>query len=318
MDERLEPYLSASEPQEPVRLDELMRDHARPVIRRAVRAKLEGAWDDIEDVCSEAQLELLIHLRRIKAQPAEGIRDFPAYVMRVASNACSQYFRRRRPGWDRLRRQVLYLFQHEAQFRVSHRSDRRTWCELEEWDLDRAPANPQHLELARLEGDRDLSVLIRRVLEAAAGGVELNRLVGIVARTWHIAPDSLASPGLDLETVAAPGEPIEVGIHRRTYAARLWQEVQHLPRPQRVALLLSLRDGRGSPALSLFPLTGVASFREVASALEISAVELAAFWNDLPYSDRKIGELLGCAQQQVINLRMAARKRLKNRLKDER
>jgi hypothetical protein len=47
----------------------------------------------------------------------------------------------------------------------------------------------------------------------------------------------------------------------------------------------------------------------------MSEERLTALWNDLPADDRAIGEILGCARQRVINLRMSARKRLSNRMR---
>ena len=68
--------------------------------------------------------------------------------------------------------------------------------------------------------------------------------------------------------------------------------------------------------LSLFPLFGIATFRELAEILDVSQAVLASLWTGLPCDDNTIGEMLGCARQQVINLRMAARKRLANRLRE--
>ena len=79
---------------------------------------------------------------------------------------------------------------------------------------------------------------------------------------------------------------------------------------QRQALLLNLKDD----ALSLFLITGTASLRDLAAALEMDAAALAALWNDLPLPDNDLARRLSCTRQQVINLRMAARKRLANRL----
>jgi hypothetical protein len=45
---------------------------------------------------------------------------------------------------------------------------------------------------------------------------------------------------------------------------------------------------------------------------------LSALWNDLPADDRAIGEILACERQRVINLRMSARKRLANRMRERR
>ena len=64
----------------------------------------------------------------------------------------------------------------------------------------------------------------------------------------------------------------------------------------------------------MFPLSGVASFADTAAALEIDESQLAAIWIELPWDDNSIARFLGSARQQIINLRMAARKRLANRL----
>ena len=58
---------------------------------------------------------------------------------------------------------------------------------------------------------------------------------------------------------------------------------------------------------------GVASFREVAAALEMTPQELAEVWNRLPLEDREIAARLGVDRQQVINLRSTARERLARR-----
>jgi len=63
-------------------------------------------------------------------------------------------------------------------------------------------------------------------------------------------------------------------------------------------------------------LTGVASLRVVAEALEMSAPALAGIWNDLPLDDAAIAGRLGLTRQQVINLRKSARERLARRMKN--
>jgi hypothetical protein len=44
--------------------------------------------------------------------------------------------------------------------------------------------------------------------------------------------------------------------------------------------------------------------------------DFAVLWNELPLPDNAVAARLGCTRQQVINLRMAARKRLAHRLVD--
>ena len=46
----------------------------------------------------------------------------------------------------------------------------------------------------------------------------------------------------------------------------------------------------------------------------VSLEALAALWHALPLPDNDVALRLDCTRQQVINLRMAARKRLVNRL----
>jgi hypothetical protein len=60
---------------------------------------------------------------------------------------------------------------------------------------------------------------------------------------------------------------------------------------------------------------GLATIRQIAAVLEISAPEMAALWGRLPLDDHAIAARLECTRQQVINLRMAGRKRLATRLR---
>jgi len=80
-------------------------------------------------------------------------------------------------------------------------------------------------------------------------------------------------------------------------------------------LLLNLKDASGFGCITLFPATGIATIRELATALELSAERLAELWNDLPIEDARIAELLGLTRQQVINARKSGRERLARRLK---
>jgi len=318
MDQRLDPYLRASGASvEQESLGDLLASVADPIIRRTVHSRLAGRWDDIEDVCSEARLELLLHLRRIKNKPgAIAIDDFAAYVGTLAGNTCHHYFRRRRSGRARLTRQIRFLLE-EPEFRIRQKHG-VTLCGLAGWPEQQQPAPAAAVENAarQIEGNRNLAVLLKNLFDAAGGPVVFEALVDVVARMWRIADDSLA-PLVDPESVAAVAEGAEISIDRRRYAARLWKEIRQLPRPQRVALLLNLRDGRGSSILALFPHSGVASLAETAATLEVSEEKLAAIWMELPWDDHSIAAFLDCTRQQVINLRMAARKRLANRMGDQ-
>ncbi len=228
MDVKIEPYFRALEATSQEQCLGELTSAAEPIIRRTVGARLAGRRQDMDDVCSEARLELLVHLRRIKSKPAaREIDDFFAYVGNLTRNTCHQYFRAR--------------------------------------------------------------------------------------RLWRVCSEHTAAD-VDIETIPAPSRGAETSIDQHRYAARVWQEIRQLPRPQRVALLLNLRDGRGNSILSTFSLSGVASFAETSATFEISEARLAEIWIELPWDDNTIARFLGCSRQQVINLRMSARKRLSNRL----
>ena len=311
MDSLLEKYLRAADPESAQACLGVLTAAAEPVIRRTVQARLSGRWEDIDDVCSEARLELLLHLRRIQSGSGETIGDFSVYIGTLARNSCHHYFRRRRPGRNRLKNQIYFLLQ-EPEFRTSQ-GHGITRCGLAAWPETRSTGSIR--DTGSIEGSRDLAELLRQLFEEAGGPIDFQALVDLVAKLWNIEPAESAST-VEADVIAAPWPGAELSIDRRRYAERLWREVGQLPRPQRVALLLNLRDGRGNSVLSLFPLSGTASFAQIAAVLELDEVRLAEVWIELPWGDNAIAKFLGCTRQQVINLRMSARKRLSNRLGD--
>src|SRR2546425_1310761 len=96
---------------------------------------------------------------------------------------------------------------------------------------------------------------------------------------------------------------------------QLWNEIKQLPRRQRVALLCNLKNQQGVNVITLFPATGVATFGQLADALEISVLDFETLWARLPLDDLSLGKYLGITRQQVINLRRNARDRLMRRMK---
>jgi len=112
-----------------------------------------------------------------------------------------------------------------------------------------------------------------------------------------------------------PAPDAALALERRTHLSLLWQEIRQLPQRQAVALILHLRDGQGSAAVALLPLTGIASLRDVARVTGLEPERLAEIWNRLPLEDSAIAGLLQVTRQQVINLRKSARERLARRMR---
>lgn len=312
MDQAIEPFLSAGLDGEEERLNAII-ESAQPVVRRVAAAKLSGMPQELDDICAEARLELLLVLRRLKADPAANpIDDFSGYAAAVAANACNRYFRSRNPHRTRLRNQIRYLFSSEPGLAMQHQA--RPKCGLEGWNLDSPTGAPP--ERSSVDGDRDLARLIKSILEQHRRPVGFDALVDLIARMWEIP----ARATISLEESGSPdfpefAESSESRLDNRRYIERLWNEIRALPGNQRAALLLHCRDGRGYPVLALFQLTGIAFFPEMAMLLDMPEEKLANLWNQLPMEDQAIAEMLGCSRQQVINFRMSARKRLTNRLR---
>ncbi|HEV8043387.1 MAG TPA: hypothetical protein VGP62_31200 [Bryobacteraceae bacterium] len=311
----LTPYLDATDRlSEDAHLRELIQNHAAPLIRRVVIARLAGLEQDVEDVCSEAHMELLLWLRRLKANPGTiRIDDFPAYISAIAVNACNRFFRRRNPGRAQLKSQIRYALATDSRFAIHDLPNGSIGCGLAEWKPADLPVLRPDMDLP-IESHRDLAVVLEKIFRTAGSAMELEVVTGLVARVWTIGRDVHITDS-ELNTVSGEPNDMEQSIDRRRYTARLWEQVCMLPVKQRTALLLHLRDRHGNPALPLFPLSGIAFLPEIAASLGWSEDNLAEVWSRLPLDDNSIAEILGCSRQKVINLRMSARKRLANRMR---
>jgi RNA polymerase sigma factor (sigma-70 family) len=327
--------LAADEAEAERRLGTLLEEQAAPLLRRIVARKL-GAYgvgrasspQDLEDIVADALLALVSRLQSLRLDAASNpIESFPDYTAVVAYNAFAHYLRRLDPGRSRLKNRLRYVFTREPRLGLWPTTDGPV-CGLAGWrpgpaspvateKFDRLVAEPERrLRWARGRhtSPTDPAALVG-VFQAIGGPVEFDRLVGTIAA---VSPEERGTPSasIDASTLADASLPADLALDQRRTTERLWEEICALPQRQRVALLLNLRDVGGSSLLWVFPLTGTASIRRIAGALEMPDLELAEIWNRLPLDDRTIAERLGCTRQQVINLRSAARKRLGNRLEE--
>jgi hypothetical protein len=151
--------------------------------------------------------------------------------------------------------------------------------------------------------------MLSRMFEMAGVPLELAAVVSAAADAWAI-PLFHHDGSHRIDAVPDPEPRVDAALEQRDRLARVWAQIRDLPIRQRHALLLNLKDD----AITVFLTTGAASLRDMAAALELRVEDFAALWNDLPLPDNTLAARLGCTRQQVINLRMAARKRLANRL----
>lgn len=343
-DSLLLPFLRAvDEAESQCLLSELVSEHAQPIIRPIVRRKLgvflEGSRDtdrqDLEDLCSEITLKLVARLRDSKAHPnRNAIASFPNYVAVMAYHFCDQYLRHKYPERSRLKNRLRYLLNHHPEFALWEDADYEWLCGFSQWRDRKEKATPAS-NVERLVDDliasgqlgsfskrsRTLpsSELVFAVFLATEGPIELDRLVDVVAQLCDIKDHAVQRIEEDADNLpdrlVDSRVRVDTALEQRLYLERLWSEICILPVKQRAALLLNLKDPQGNGLIALFPLTGVATVRQLADAIAMSAEQFAELWDALPLGDAAIAEHLGITRQQVINLRKSARERLARRTK---
>lgn len=351
-DELLRPYLlAANDADSEICLTKIISDYAQPIIIKIIKNKLGVSFNQMDgshqnqdalEVCNEVQAMLLAELKRLKEnQPHKAINDFRGYVAVVTTNDCYAYLRRKYPQRHSLKNKLRYLLTHHPNFTVWESDDGDLLCGVTEWGGRRKPdatasRRLQQLVQSKMEFARShlagrspeqlaLADLLAAIFKEVNGPVELDGLTTTVAALQNIKDQLPAEPqkdsdGEETEELVArlpdPRETVAVTLDRKLYLERLWSEICQLPPNQRAALILNLKDAQGHSMVEMLPLTGIASIRQIAHALEIPAEEFAEVWKQLPMDDLQISSRLGLTRQQVINLRKSARDRLARRMRN--
>jgi RNA polymerase sigma factor (sigma-70 family) len=347
IDALLLPFLRVGDEAESQRLlARLVSGQAEPIIKNIIRYKLRvylGGLDrtrqsqDAEDVYGDVILQLLGRLHDLKTNPGSAyISNFRSYVAVITYHACHEYLRQKYPQRHSLKNKLRYLLTHQHGLALWESDNKQSFCGFAVWrDKGKTPARAGRTEQLRADprllereaaAGLDLQRLSPADLLAAVFAwvrepVELDDLVDIVASLQGIKDRAEQTEGDDQdcdplpESLPDPRASVATEMDQRSYLARLWAEICELPPRQRAALLLNLRDGQGSSSIEMFPITGIATIRQIAEALGLPAEKLAAIWNDLPLDDATIAGHLEVTRQQVINLRKSARDRLARRMR---
>lgn len=325
-------------------LEQLVCGCAQPVITEIVSFKLRSnpmraaespEQVDAEDVASEILVKLVRRLRALKAGPQDTpMRNLRSYVAVMAYHACDEYLRKKYPRRHSLKNKLRYIMTHSEGLALWESEDTKWLCGFAVWRDQRRPVaamwklnqlrdNPQ--AFAPLSSSHDEvgainpAELLAAIFDWTAGPFEFDDLVPIVADLWSIVDKPPENIG-DIHTLSGmsdlafdPRRSLDSALDRRVHMKRLWAEICQLPAKQRIALLLNLRDSQGRSVITLLPLTRIAGIRQIAEALEMSAEDLVAIWDEMPFDDATIAERLNVTRQQVINLRKSARERLARR-----
>jgi DNA-directed RNA polymerase specialized sigma24 family protein len=315
-------------------LAQLIETHIEPVIRSAIRFKLRldpGVRADAADLAQEALAQWLAEVRKFSARPDDRpISNARGLAAIIAYRVCYGWLRRQSPRRHALRNRLQYVLTRQAGLALW--SDRRdlSIAGFASWrnrslapseQLRQLPDDEKFLSRVWRQGAEGqttkLNDLLAAIFNYVGGPVAFDDLVSVVAELLQVKDEPPAST--DERTVGAEiasREDVLLQTEKRIFLERLWREVLELPLAQRTVLLLNLRDADGRGCLALFQATGVATLRQIADALELSAERFAELWTQLPLDDATIAGLLELkTRQQVINLRKSARERLARRLK---
>ena len=332
IDVLLEPLLAeSSDEQADALLSQLITVHAEPVIKGVIRFKLrlnsyrETHRAETEDIQQEVVLQLLAQLQRFRKLPDKHpISDVRGIAAVIAHRTCARWMRRQFPERHALKNRLHYLMTRQRGFALWQDGDGKlvagfaAWREQPTRSFGEVEKLPAHIRALKSDKAQQLAETVAGIFNFLGGPVEFDDLVSGLAAIQGISDQPIESLADDDDATFEPvaSEPNQAWrIEKRIFLQRLWEELQQLPVNQRAALLLNLRDATGFSCITLFPATGIATIRQLAEALEISAQSFAEVWNDLPLEDARIAELLGLTRQQVINARKSGRERLARRLK---
>jgi RNA polymerase sigma factor (sigma-70 family) len=340
IDALLEPLLmEASDDQADELLSQLITVHAEPVIKGIIRYKLHlsshraDGRAEADDIYQEALLQLLAELQKLRKQPDEHpITDVRGMAAVIAHRMCSRWMRRQFPERHALKNRLQYLLTRQRGLALWQDEDRKFVAGFAVWQGQKKAVTAA--QLGRLTDDevllahigmfgsgrqQELGAALAAIFNHLGSPIEFDELVSALAALLGIRDQPIESIAENEDAIAfqaAAGEPDPAWqVEKRIFLQRLWEELQQLPVNQRAALLLNLKDADGRGCIALFPATGIATLRQLADALEMSADGFAQLWNELPLEDARIAELLGLTRQQVINARKSGRERLTRRLK---
>jgi hypothetical protein len=313
----------------------LIAMHAVPVIKRVVVYKLHlnhhrgTELADADDIQQEVILQLLLRLRQSRQQPdVYPISDLRGLTATITRSACARWMQRRFPGRHAFKNRLYYLLTHQPGLALWLSENRKQIAGFKTWQgrkdiatveqFDRLSQEEQLLNRIRslkTGKEGDWGGVMAAVFDCLGGPVDFDKLTGYLAGLLQIEDRSV----IPLETIDESGQPdppadqpdLAWQTEKKIFLERAWREIRELPAKQRVALLLNLqREYHG-----LFLARGIATFRQMAEALEMSPEKLPELWSELPLEDTRIAELLQLTRQQVINARKSARNRLTRRLR---
>ena len=270
-------------------------------------------------------------LQQLRKQPdTYPIADVRGLAAMIAHRACSRWMRRRFPERHAFKNRLHYLLTRQRGFALWRSENGELMAGFAAWQEQTRAGTAErlrqladeetlmaHIRLLKAGRQQEWGNALAAIFNWLGRPIEFDELVSALAALLQIRDHPMESTEENEAAIgfAAAKPDAAWQVEKRIYLQRLWEEICRLPLNQRAALLLNLKDAGGGGCIGLFPASGIATLRQLAEILEMSAEKFAGLWNELPIEDARIAEMLGLTRQQVINARKSARERLMRRLK---
>jgi len=345
VDTVLLPFLRSTDESERDRLlGELLLAHATPIIRKALKQRLNFYVSrlgtnpdnpDAEDIYSKVIAEIVKRLRELQAEPdRKGIKRFDQYVQRVAVNICHNYLRSKAPRRYHLKSNLRYLLDSHKGFKIWRDVNNTILCGLASWPQKKTKAISR-LDDEQMEGlleqcnrnlagvrlqDADLDKVVAEIFKFVSRPIEFDALVEIVATLQGTKDQPIESLD-DCETnqiqqIADSAPRADELLEERERIGEIWEGLRRLPQEHRLAICLRFEDKNVDDLWSMLWDAGICTPLELAEEFGLSLEELTELWLKIPMTNADIAERLGVRKQQVSQWRSRGWDKLKKLIGD--
>jgi DNA-directed RNA polymerase specialized sigma24 family protein len=331
-------------------LARLLEQHALPIILQVAGRSAKS--EDLHNEILAKVIAVLRACKAAPAlQP---ITNFSHYVAVLAANVCRQEQRRTHPRRRSLKDALRHTLKQEPRLNLLQREQTQIcglveWLQMPARRSEKLAKLLSQPQIFMEETRSDLQRLKRAdwliaLFDWIGHPLVFDDLVKIVADLQGIKDEGpltqySSEDGMDdfLTNLPATGPQPDEEVAWRTFLTQLWKEIEQLPPLQRLAYLLNFTDGE----IEWFWFYGIASIRQIGQTLQLTSEQFnrawvlmewdeaqrqrlralttydeqfASLWLSLPLNDLLLAALLETTRQNVINLRQAARKRLRRKM----
>src|SRR5262245_40327562 len=249
IDPVLDPLLQeTSAEQADLILQQLISEHAEPVIKGVIRYKLRLSSNpssqraESEDLYQEVILQLLAQLQQFRRQPqTHPINDLRGMSAIIAHRTCSRWMRRQFPERHALKNRLHYLLTRQRGLALWQDDKGKQIAGFAVWQEQMrsakvlsagefAHAEQLQTQIRMLKGGKqqELGEAVAKVLNYVGGPIEFDELVSTLAALLGIKDQPLESLAQGEDAVehqpvaSAPDQAWQ--IEKRMFLQRLWEE----------------------------------------------------------------------------------------------